>query len=254
MLKRCKVVFRYYIMKGIILAAGRGTRLYPCTKVTSKTLLPVYNRPMIYYPLNTLLKAGITEILFIISQEHSQDYIDLLGDGSDFKAHFTYEIQKEPRGIPEGFIIAEHFIGADSVAMILGDNIFIDDVSEHIRGFTSGAEIFAKTVSDPERFGVVEVNDTNQAISIEEKPTQPKSNLAITGLYLCDNRVAEIAKQLGPSARGELEITDIHRWYMERGELKVKLIYQDWIDAGTFDSLLAAQTLAKDQLQPLMII
>lgn len=241
-------------MKGIILAGGRGMRLHPCTKVTSKALLPVYNRPMIYYPLNTLLKAGITEILFIISPDHAEDYISLLGDGRDFKAHFTYDLQIEPRGIAEAFIIGANFIGQDNVTMILGDNIFVDDCSAEIQSFKSGATIFAKPVPDPERFGVVEVNDEGKAISIEEKPAQPKSNLSITGLYVYDARVIEVAKQVQPSARGELEVTDLHRWYMEQGELQVKMIHQEWIDAGTFDSLLAAHIVARDHMQPLMII
>lgn len=241
-------------MKGIILAGGKGSRLYPCTKVTSKTLLPVYNRPMIYYPLNTLLKAGITDILFIISPDHESHYNRLLGDGSDFKAHFTYAIQPVPRGIAEGFIIGEDFIGTDTVVMILGDNIFVDDVSAEIKNFQTGARVFAKAVPDPKRFGVIEMDSNGKAISIEEKPLEPKSNLAITGLYLYDHRVIEVAKGLKPSARGELEVTDLHRWYLEQGELDVRLISKDWIDAGTFDSLLAAQTLAKEQLQPLMII
>lgn len=241
-------------MKGIILAGGRGSRLHPCTKVTSKALLPIYNRPMIYYPLNTLLKAGITEILFIISPDHAEDYISLLGDGRDFKAHFTYDLQIEPRGIAEAFIIGANFIGQDNVTMILADNIFVDDMSAEIQNFQSGAKIFAKPVPDPERFGVVEVNEAGKAISIEEKPKQPKSNLCITGLYVYDPRVIEVAKQVQPSARGELEVTDLHRWYMEQGDLDVRMIHQDWIDAGTFDSLLAAHTVARDQLQSLMII
>lgn len=241
-------------MKGMILAGGRGTRLQPCTNVTSKTLLPVYNRPMIYYPLNTLLKAGITDILFIISPDHAEDYYGLLGDGNQFKAHFTYEIQDPPRGIAEAFIIGESFIAEDDVTMILGDNIFVDDVSEEIKSFKHGAKIFAKTVPDPERFGVVEIDAQGKAISIEEKPQQPKSNLCITGLYIFDSRVAEIAKQVTPSSRGELEVTDLHRWYMEHGDLDVRMIRNEWIDAGTFESLYAAQKLARDTLQDTMII
>lgn len=241
-------------MKGMILAGGRGTRLQPCTNVTSKALLPVYNRPMIYYPLNTLLRAGITDILFIISPDHAEDYYELLGDGSQFKAHFSYEIQVEPRGIAEAFIIGQSFIGDDNITMILGDNIFVDDVSAEIKNFTTGAKIFAKEVPDPERFGVVEMDSNGKALSIEEKPTKPKSNLCITGLYIYDARVVEVAKQVLPSSRGELEVTDLHRWYMERNELEVRMVYKDWIDAGTFESLLAAQLLARDQLQDQMII
>lgn len=242
------------MMKGMILAGGRGTRLQPCTNVTSKTLLPVYNRPMIYYPLNTLLKAGITDILFIISPDHAEDYYELLGNGSQFKAYFTYEIQDPPRGIAEAFIIGESFIGTDDVTMVLGDNIFVDDVSAEIKSFKHGAKIFAKTVPDPERFGVVEIDRNGKAISIEEKPKQPKSNLCITGLYIFDPRVIEIAKQVTPSDRGELEVTDLHRWYMEQGELDVRMIQNEWIDAGTFESLYAAQKLGRDKLQDTMII
>ena len=164
-------------MKGIILSGGKGSRLMPCTNVTSKGLLPVYNRPMIYYPLNTLLRAGISEILFIISPDHAEDYFELLGDGSKFKAHFSYEIQEEPRGIAEAFIIGQSFIGSDDITMILGDNIFADDVSAEIQNFEHGAKIFAKVVPDPERFGVVEIDNNGKACSIEEKPQQPKSNL-----------------------------------------------------------------------------
>ncbi len=241
-------------MKGIILSGGRATRLRPCTTVTSKSLLPVYNRPMIYYPLNTLLKAGITEILIIISPERAGDYLNLLGSGKQFGARFTYEIQDEPRGLAEAFIIGEHFIDDDDVVMILGDNIFADDLSAEIKNFKGGAKIFAKSVSDPERFGIVEVDTQGKAISIEEKPVRPKSDLCITGLYVYDKRVVEVAKSVRPSSRNELEITDIHNWYLERGELEVAMLKEEWIDAGTFDTLLEAQNLAKTKLRNQMII
>ncbi len=241
-------------MKGIILSGGRATRLRPCTKVTSKGLLPIYNRPMIYYPLNTLLKAGITDILIIVGPEHAGQYLNLLGSGAEFGARLTYEIQDEPRGLADAFIIGETFVGNDDVAMILGDNIFADDVSQEIKNFKKGAKIFAKTVPDPERFGVVEINSEGKAVSIEEKPKQPKSNLCITGLYVYDNRVISIAKNVKPSERGELEITDLHNWYLREGELEVAMIENEWIDAGTFDSLLEAQNLAKTKLQKNMII
>jgi len=241
-------------MKGIILSGGRATRLRPCTKVTSKGLLPIYNRPMIYYPLNTLLKAGITDILIIVGPEHAGQYLNLLGSGAEFGARLTYEIQDEPRGLADAFIIGETFVGDDDVAMILGDNIFADDVSQEIKTFKSGAKIFAKAVPDPERFGVVEINSEGKAVSIEEKPKAPKSNLCITGLYVYDNRVIEIAKHVQPSERGELEITDLHNWYLKQGELEVAMIENEWIDAGTFDSLLEAQNLAKTKLQKNMII
>lgn len=241
-------------MRGIILSGGHGTRLSPCTKITSKQLLPVYNRPMIYYPLNTLIKAGIKEILIIVAPERAGDYLNLLGSGKQFGVKFTYEIQDSPKGLPEAFIIGENFIDQDSVALILGDNIFEDDLSAEIQNFQSGAKIFAKAVKDPERFGVVEVDANYKAISIEEKPVAPKSNLCITGLYIYDARVIEVAKNLQPSSRGETEITDLHKWYLDKGELSVYPVQGDWVDAGTFDSLLAAQHLAKEKLQTRMVI
>ncbi|MBP8599775.1 NTP transferase domain-containing protein [Patescibacteria group bacterium] len=241
-------------MRGIILSGGSATRLRPCTKVTSKQLLPIYNRPMIYYPLNTLIKAGIKEILIIVSPERAGDYLNLLGSGRQFGVKLTYEIQDKPRGLAEAFIIGENFIDEDSVTMILGDNIFEDDFTDDINNFKSGAKIFAKKVKDPERFGVVEVNNKMEALSIEEKPLQPKSNLAITGLYIYDHRVINVAKKLKPSVRGELEIVDLHNWYLARHELEVSLVRGAWIDAGTFDSLLDAQILARDRLQNKLII
>lgn len=241
-------------MKGIILSGGSATRLRPCTKVTSKQLLPVYNRPMIYYPLNTLIKAGIKDILIIVSPEQAGHYLNLLGSGKDLGVKFSYEIQDKPEGLAQAFIIGENFIDDDPVCMILGDNIFEDDFSEDIKSFKSGAKVFAKQVPDPERFGVVEFDDNQKAISIEEKPQNPKSNYCLTGLYVYDNQVVEMAKSLKPSARGELEITDINKIYLEKGELDVALVHGAWIDAGTFDSLLEAQILAKEKLQDKMII
>lgn len=241
-------------MRGIILSGGSATRLRPCTKVTSKQLLPIYNRPMIYYPLNTLIKAGIKEILIIVAPERAGDYLNLLGSGRQFGVKLTYEIQDKPRGLAEAFLIGENFIDEDNVTLILGDNIFEDDFSEDIRNFKKGAKIFAKKVKDPERFGVVEINNKSEALSIEEKPLQPKSSLAITGLYIYDHRVIDVAKTLKPSARGELEIVDLHNWYLARHELEVSLVHGAWIDAGTFDSLLKAQSLAKDRLQSKLII
>mgnify|MGYP003799099827 FL=1 len=241
-------------MRGIILSGGSATRLRPCTKVTSKQLLPIYNRPMIYYPLNTLIKAGIKEILIIVSPERAGDYLNLLGSGRQFGVKLTYEIQDKPRGLAEAFIIGENFIDEESVTMILGDNIFEDDFTDDINNFKGGAKIFAKKVKDPERFGVVEVNNKMEALSIEEKPLQPTSNLAITGLYIYDHRVINVAKKLKPSVRGELEIVDLHNWYLARHELEVSLVRGAWIDAGTFDSLLDAQILARDRLQNKLII
>ncbi len=241
-------------MKGIILSGGNATRLRPCTKITSKQLLPVYNRPMIYYPLNTLVKAGIKDILIIVAPERAGDYLNLLGSGKDFGVKFTYEVQDQPRGLSDAFIVGENFIDDDDVAMILGDNIFEDDLSEEIKNFKSGGKIFAKEVSDPERFGIVEIDKDGRAISIEEKPAKPKSNLCITGLYIYDKRVVEVAKQMKPSARGELEIIDLHNWFLDKNELEVAMVKGEWIDAGTFDSLLEAQILAKEKLQDKLII
>ncbi len=241
-------------MKGIILSGGLATRLMPCTKVTSKQLLHVYNRPMIYYPLNTLIKAGIKDILIIVAPDRAEDYLNLLGTGEKFGAKFTYEIQDKPAGLAEAFIIGSNFIGGGSVTMILGDNIFEDDFSEHIKSFKKGSKIFAKEVPDPSRFGVVEFGKGLEVISIEEKPTSPKSNCCVTGLYICDNRVIEIAKSITPSARGELEITDVINWYLKRKELQVALVKGAWVDAGTFDSLLEAQILARDRLQDKFVI
>lgn len=241
-------------MKGIILSGGSGTRLQPLTKITSKQLLPVYHRPMIYYPLNTLIAAGITDILIIVAPQRAGDYLNLLGSGKEFGVRFTYEIQDKPEGLAQAFIIGETFIGDDDVCMILGDNIFEDDLSAEIKNFTKGGKVFAKKVPDPERFGVVEFNENMQAVSVEEKPENPKSNYALTGLYIYDNRVIAAAKNVRPSARGELEITDLHNFYLQGGELEVSQIAGEWIDAGTFDSLLLAQHLAKEKLADKLVI
>ena len=232
-------------MKGIILAGGSGSRLHPLTKVTSKQLLPVYDKPMIYYPLYTLLNAGIKDILIIISPERSGDFLNLLGSGKQFGARFTYEIQDKPEGLAQAFIIADDFIGGDSCAMILGDNIFTDDFTSSIKNFKSGSLAFIKDVHDPERFGVVEI-DNNKVISIEEKPEVPKSNYAQTGFYIYDNKVVEYAKNLKPSLRGELEITDLNNIYLKNGELEAKIVKGDWIDAGTFESLHKASEIARN--------
>lgn len=241
-------------MKGIILSGGKGTRLHPLTAVTSKQLLPIYNRPMIYYPLNTLIRAGIKEILIIVAPEKAGDYLNLLGSGKEFGVKFTYEIQDKPSGLSEAFIIGETFLQGDDVVMILGDNIFEEDLSEHITSFKSGARIFAKEVPDPERFGVVEFGEDMKVTSIEEKPETPKSNFAIPGLYIYDSRVVKFAKESMPSSRGELEIVDLHKKYLELGELDVRTIGGEWIDAGTFDSLVRANLLAQEKLHKNLII
>lgn len=232
-------------MKGIILSGGTGTRLSPLTKVTSKQLLPVYNKPMIMYPLETLLQAGIKDILVIIAPDHAGDYMKLLGSGKDFNCNIAFEIQDKPEGLAQAFIIGEDFIDGDSVCMILGDNIFEDDFSQTIRNFKSGGHVFAKQVPDPERFGVVKFNEQMQAVEIQEKPKKFLSKFAITGLYLYDNRVVEAAKAVKPSERGELEITELHNWYLKKGELKVDIVKGQWIDAGTFESLFKASELAR---------
>lgn len=241
-------------MKGIILAGGNATRLRPCTKITSKQLLPVYNRPMIYYPLNTLIKAGIKEILIIVAPDYAGHFLRLLGNGKGFGVKFTYEVQDSPRGLADAFIIGENFIGDDSVTMILGDNIFEDDFSEDIKSFKGGGKIFAKKVPDPERSGVVKFDKNMKVERIVEKPKEWISDYISVGLYIYDNRVIEIAKNVQPSARGELEITDLHNWYLEKGELEVAMVKGAWLDAGTFDSLLEAQIFAKEHLQDKFVI
>ena len=233
-------------MKGIILAGGSGTRLHPLTKLTSKQLLPVYNKPMIYYPLNTLLKAGIKDILIIVAPEHADDFIKLLGSGKDFDASFSYQVQDKPEGLAQALVIGEDFLDDQSCALILGDNIFTDCLSEAVKNFKSGAKIFAKKVHDPERFGVVEMDGDGKVLSLEEKPAKPKSSYAQTGFYLYDNRAVSFAKSLKPSARGELEIVDLNKKYLELGELDSEVIGGEWIDAGTFESLHRASVIVRE--------
>ncbi len=241
-------------MRGIILSGGVGTRLRPLTKITSKQLLPIYNRPMIYYPLNTLVKAGIKEILIIVAPESAGDYLNLLGSGKEFGVKFTYEIQDRPEGLAQAFIIGENFIDREDVVMILGDNIFEDDVSGAIKSFKGGAKIFAKKVPDPERFGVVKFDKNMKVEKIVEKPQEHLSDYAVTGLYIYDRRVIQVAKEIKPSGRGELEITDVNNWFLAKGELEVAVVEGEWLDAGTFDSLLKAQNLAKEKLAAKMVI
>ena len=235
-------------MRGIILSGGSATRLFPLTATTSKQLLPVYDRQMIFYPLNVLVKAGIKDILIIVSPEHSGHFLNLLGsifDKRDIRLEF--KVQKNPRGLADAFIVGENFIGRDSVTMILGDNIFEDDFSREIKDFKSGGQVFAVKVADPERSGVVQFDNKMKAIKIVEKPKKWLSDYAIPGLYIYDNRVIKVAKQVKPSTRGEIEIVDIHNWYLEKGELAVGLVKGKWLDAGTFDSLLEAGVYVKEK-------
>ncbi len=235
-------------MKGIILAGGTATRLFPLTTTTSKQLLPVYDKQMIFYPLNTLIKGGVKEILIIIAPEHSGHFLNLLGSVfSNHKVQLDFKVQTVPRGLADAFIVGEGFLDDDNVAMILGDNIFEDDFSEDIKNFQSGGKIFAKKVLDPKRFGVVEFNDKGEVISIEEKPENPKSNYCVTGFYIYDNKVVDIAHDLKPSNRGEIEITDINNWYLSQKSLKVGKVNGEWLDAGTFDSLLEAGNIVKEK-------
>ena len=241
-------------MKGIILAGGSGTRLYPLTKVTSKQLLPIYDKPMIYYPMSVLMNAGIRDILIISTPQDTPRFQDLLGDGAQFGVHLSYAVQPSPDGLAQAFIIGADFIGDEPVAMVLGDNIFAGHgLKKRLRAAVQNAEtgkgatVFGYYVDDPERFGIVEFDGEGRAISIEEKPQKPKSNYCVTGLYFYDNRVVEYAKNLKPSARGELEITDLNRIYLEAGELNVELLGQGftWLDTGTHESLVDATNFVK---------
>lgn len=233
-------------MKGIILAGGSGTRLYPITKGISKQLIPVYDKPMIYYPLSTLMLAGITDILVISTPEYTPLFEQLLGDGSDIGISLTYKVQEKPNGLAEAFILGADFIGDDSVCLILGDNIYygsgLSKLVQEVAQKADGATVFGYHVNDPERFGVVDFDSNMKALSIEEKPENPKSNYAVTGLYFYDNTVVEKAKNLKPSDRGELEITDINKLYLDEGKLDVKLMGRGyaWLDTGTHDSMMEA--------------
>ena len=234
-------------MKGIILSGGAGTRLMPLTKVTSKQLLPVYDKPMIMYPLQILLNAGIKDILIIVAPDHAGDYLKLLGSGKEFGARFAYEIQDKPEGLAQAIMIGENFIEDENVCLILGDNILEDDISDSVKNFSSGAKIFVKEVppEDRTRLGIVEFDPDFKVVGIEEKPQKPKSSYAQTGVYLYDKQVTQAVKGQKPSARGELEITDLNNWYLAHGQLQAEILKGEWIDAGTFESLFKASELAR---------
>ncbi len=231
-------------MKGVILAGGTGSRLYPLTKVTNKHLLPVYDKPMIYYPMETLVNAGIKDIMIVSGRGHAGHFLELLGSGVDFGVHFTYEIQEKAGGIAQALSLAEDFADGDSVTVILGDNIFQDNIREDVANFNDGSKIFLKEVPDAHRFGVAELKG-DKVIGIEEKPKQPKSNFAVTGLYIYDSDVFDAIKTLKPSGRGELEITDVNNYYISKGAMDYGVLEGFWSDAGTFESLLRAGILVK---------
>jgi glucose-1-phosphate thymidylyltransferase len=240
-------------MKGVILAGGTGSRLYPLTKVTNKHLLPVYDKPMIYYPMETLINAGIKDIMIVSGRGHAGHFLELLGSGVDYGVHFTYEIQEKAGGIAQALSLAEDFVDGDSVTVILGDNIFQDNIEKDVANFNGGARIFLKEVTDAHRFGVAELKG-EKVIGIEEKPRVPKSNFAVTGLYVYDSEVFNSIKTLKPSGRGELEITDVNNYYIKKGDMEYGILEGFWSDAGTFESLLRAgmlvqQSILKDYLE-----
>jgi glucose-1-phosphate thymidylyltransferase len=234
-------------MKGIILAGGTGSRMYPLTKVTNKHLLPVYDKPMIYYPLQTLIDAGIDEILIVSGRGHAGHFLELLGSGSEWGVSFTYEIQDEAGGIAQALGLAERFADEENVAVILGDNIFQDRISEDVSGFSGGAKVFLREVPDAHRFGVAEL-DGDRVVCIEEKPAKPRSNLAVTGLYMYGSDVFDVIRTLKPSGRGELEITDVNNYYIREGRMGYRVLGGYWSDAGTFESLLRAGVMVQGRV------
>ncbi|MEM0061302.1 MAG: sugar phosphate nucleotidyltransferase [Fervidicoccaceae archaeon] len=233
-------------MKGVILAGGTGSRLMPLTKVTNKHLLPIYNKPMIYYPIETLVKAGIYDIIIVTGKEHAGSFLNLLGSGKEFNARFHYALQDEAGGIAQALSLAELFVKDDVMTVILGDNIILEDISSYVKSFKSGARIFLKEVPDPSRFGVPEFDANNNIVKIEEKPKVPKSKYAVTGLYQYDSTVFDKIRKLKPSWRGELEITDVNNMYLEEGKLAYDFLKGPWYDAGTFESLIEASNMVRN--------
>jgi len=231
-------------MKGVLICGGSGTRLRPLTEITNKSLLPVYDKPLILYPLQVLLDAGITEIVVISGKEHVDQMAGFLGSGARFGCEFSYQVQDEPKGIAQALGLAEKFAAGNDICAILGDNVYFDDISPVIRSFERGAELFLKEVPDAERFGVATM-DGETVTSIEEKPVHPKSRMAVTGCYVYDHRCFDVIRNLQPSARGELEITDVSKWYVEKGEAKATVLTEHWVDAGTFDSLFRAAEIVR---------
>ena len=231
-------------MKGVLICGGSGSRLKPLTEITNKSLLPVYDKPLILYPLQVLLDAGITDIAIVTGNEHMDQMAAFLGSGKRFGCTFHYCVQDQPKGIAQALGLAETFANGDSVCALLGDNVFFDDLSAAIKSFKSGTLLLLKEVHDPERFGVAEMKN-GRVVSIEEKPVKPKSNLAVTGCYVYDNRCFDFIRTMKPSPRGELEITDVSRWYVERGDAEATILKEEWIDAGTFESLFRASELVR---------
>jgi glucose-1-phosphate thymidylyltransferase len=236
-------------MKGVLICGGTGSRLRPLTEITNKSLLPVYDKPLVLYPLQTLIEAGITQIVIISGNEHIDQMASFLGSGERFGCKFTYRVQDKPQGIAQALGMAEEFCAGESICAILGDNVYFDSLSETIRNFKAGAHVFVKQVPDAQRFGVIEMDTNSQVRSIEEKPLNPKSDLAVTGCYLYDSRCFDVIRNLQPSARGEYEITDVSRWYLEHDALRATVLHEDWIDAGTFESLFRASTLVRARKQ-----
>lgn len=233
-------------MKGVLICGGTGSRLRPLTEITNKSLLPVYDQPLIWYPLHTLINAGIQDIIVISGPEHTDQMAGFLGSGSRFRCHFSYRVQDEPMGIAHALGIAENFASGESICAILGDNIFLDNIAKEITEFANGAHIFVKQVPDPKRFGVVEMQG-DRVRSIEEKPEHPRSSFVQTGCYLYDNRCFDVIRNLQPSARGEIEITDVTKWYLDQGELRATILHDEWIDAGTFESLHLASAIIRER-------